>query len=376
MVALGSRPLLLMCILILVVLTLVVAGKSGREYFDTQTATTATPITNATIPMSVNASIMPATPVITGAATALPATVAATPTLSGVPTPIANPQQSITSMVPSSTVLSAAAPPSSGTVAPITSSVTSTTNNASAAPGTPALVPTNAMTIVSAAISPPVEIPPWQDDVIGNWQLIQFDSMSLPTDVVGLSSDPGVNGVYAVRVVNPQHYYFVCTLSDVARLGLTSTSPISTGHKPSEYPLGYGGATCSQTTTAPSTQALTIGTQSVAAAGNVPVQTQSMSATPPTTGLNTSQTPTYVAGSSPPLIQTNINPTKMSLPFADCPFQASNISKYDPLFDELHNIQTQMQDDTSRLKFISDRLHRMGKQNYYPMPLAESNAAY
>lgn len=374
MVALGSRPLLLMCILILVVLTLVVAGKSGREYFDTQIATTATPTTGATTPMAVSASNMPAIPTITGASTTLPATVAATPTLSAVPTPIANPQQSITSMVPSSTVLSAAAPPSSGTVAPVTSSVTSTTNNASAAPGTPAMVPTNAPTIVSAAISPPIEIPPWQDDVIGNWQLVQFDSMSLPTDVVGLSSDPGVNGVYAVRVINPQHYYFVCTLTDVARLGLTSTSPISTGHKPSEYPSGYGGATCSQTTMAPSTQALTIGTQSVAAAGNV--QSQSGSATPLTMGTNTSPTPTYVAGSSPPLIQTNITPTKMSLPFADCPFQASNISKYDPLFDELHNIQTQMQDDTSRLKFISDRLHRMGKQNYYPMPLAESNAAY
>ncbi len=85
---------------------------------------------------------------------------------------------------------------------------------------------------------------------------------------------------------------------------------------------------------------------------------------------------TYVAGSSPPLIETNTKPTQMSLPFADCPFQASNTSKYDPLFDELHNIQTQMQDDTARLKFISDRLHKIGKQNYYPMPLAETNAAY
>lgn len=363
MVTLGSRPLLLLCILTLVCLTLVVTGKSGREYFDTQTPVTGT----ATTPGITTAVTTPSV-----ATASLPSTVTTTPTLSTVPTPIAKPQQSITSMVPSSTVLSAPAPPSSGIVTPVTSTVTSTTINAPVAPATPAMVPTNASTVVSAAISPPAEIPPWQDDVIGNWQLVQFDSMSLPTDVVGLSSDPGVNGVYAVKVVNPQHYYFVCTLTDVTKLGLTSTSPISAGHKPSEYPLGYGGATCSQSTSMPSAQALTIGTQSVAAAGNVPVQTTSAANQIPTG----SQRPTYVAGSSPPLIETNTKPTQMSLPFADCPFQASNTSKYDPLFDELHNIQTQMQDDTARLKFISDRLHKIGKQNYYPMPLAETNAAY
>ncbi len=365
MVALGSRPVLLMCILILIALTLIVTGKSGREYFDAQTPAASPNSASTTSPSVVVTTPVQAPPVV-------PSTVTAAPALATVPTPIANPQQSITSMVPATTVLSEPAPPSSGVVPPITSAVTSASYNAPAAPGTPALVPSNSQAITSAAISPPAEIPPWQDDVVGNWQLIQFDSMSLPTDVVGLSSDPGANGVYAVKVVNPLHYYFVCTLTDVARLGLTSTSPISTGHKPSEYPLGYGGATCSQSSQAPG-NALTIGTQSVAAAGNIPLQTRTSMVNPPP---NNTVQKNYVAGSSPPLIETNLKPTQMSLPFADCPFQASNASKYDPLFDELHNIQTQMQDDTARLKFISDRLHRIGKQNFYPMPLAETNAAY
>lgn len=340
MAALFSRPVVLLgLVLVLLVITIVTKKWTSKEYFDAN-STTPTPTTPIPIP---------------------PTTIAATVPTAVVPVPLSTPQQSVTSMVPPSIVQSAQAPPISGTNSPVTSSISSTTFATPAAPGNPSMLPSNAAAIVAGAIAPAAEIPPWQDDVIGNWQLIQFDSQNLPTDVVGLSTDPGVNGVYAIRVINPQHYYFVCTISDVARLGLTTTSPISTGHKPSEFPLGYGGSTCSQSISSQQTQTSTIGTKSVAAAAILPLPTQGMR---------------YVAGSSPPLIEANLKPTQMSLPFADCPFQASNASRYEPLFNELHSIQTQMQDETARLKMVSDRLQRIGKQNSYPMPLAESNAAY
>ncbi|CAK0775529.1 hypothetical protein CVIRNUC_004277 [Coccomyxa viridis] len=240
------------------------------------------------------------------------------------------------------------------------------------------MVPQGAAQTISTALAPPAEIPPWSDSGIGNWQLIQFGANTLPQDVNDLPTNPGTSGIYTVRVLNPQHYYYVCTTADLAAVGITDQSVISPGHAPSEFPLGYGGATCkaggnAQTASSPMpTGALTLTTTAQAPPTSQPAQATQ---TAPAMLTMPAMAGTQSALQQAPTLTVSQNPTSVSLPYADCPIGSRNTAQYGPLFDQLHSIQHQLMDDSFRLKNVADRLDRIGRDQSYPQPLVEANSA-
>ena len=240
------------------------------------------------------------------------------------------------------------------------------------------MVPQGAAQTISTALSPPVEIPPWSDSGVANWQLIQFAANTLPQDVNDLPTNPGTSGIYAVRILNPQHYYYVCTTADLAAVGITDQSVISTGHAPAEFPLGYGGATCKNGSNAQaSASPMLTNSLTPATTAQAPTSSQQAQATQSAPGMLTmpAMTGTQTATQTDPTLSVSQNPTSISLPFADCPIGSRSTAQYGPLFDQLHSIQHQLMDDSFRLKNVADRLDRIGRDQSYPMPLVEANAA-
>ncbi|CAL8461480.1 g1011 [Coccomyxa elongata] len=325
----------------------------------------------------------PAVPITASPSSSSPTTdpnaINGTATVTTAPTTMAIPAPTTGTISPATT---ATATTSAMLPSPVTLSAPTTTTSTVAlapqAPGTPPMVPQGAAQTISTALAPPAEIPPWSDSGVGNWQLIQFGANTLPQDVNDLPTNPGTGGIYAVRILNPQHYYYVCTTADLAAVGITDSSVISPGHAPTEFPLGYGGATCkaggnAQTASSPMpTGALTPMTTAQAPPTSQPAQ-----ATQPAPAMLTmpAMAGTQSALQQVPTLMDSQNPTSVSLPYADCPIGSRNTAQYGPLFDQLHSIQHQLMDDSFRLKNVADRLDRIGRDQSYPQPLVEANAA-
>ncbi|CAL5225075.1 g7853 [Coccomyxa viridis] len=346
----------------------------------TATPATATPAVDPTITAALAAPAVPTTAVTSSSTsptdpTAMVSTTVASPVLVGT---LSTSMAPITGMGSQSTVPMAAQVPVTATatispppIAGAPAITTSTVVLAPQAPGTPPMLPQGAAQTISTALSPPAEIPPWADSGIGNWQLIQFGATTLPQDVTDLPTNPGTSGIYTVRVLNPQHYYYVCTTADLAAVGITDQSVISPGHAPTEFPLGYGGATCKNGSTAQTTSSpMPTGALTPMTTAQAPSSSQPLLAMPAMTTGAQSAMP-----QQDPTLPVSQNPTSVSLPYADCPIGSRSTAQYGPLFEQLHSIQHQLMDDSFRLKHVADRLDRLGRDQSYPQPLVEANAA-
>jgi hypothetical protein len=85
--------------------------------------------------------------------------------------------------------------------------------------------------------------------VPSDWQLIKFDpsetlaSLGIPSSICGfMPAATFLQGaLFLAKVQNPQRFYW---LNSMGQLPAGVSSNISSGHKASEFPQGFGGTSC------------------------------------------------------------------------------------------------------------------------------------